>query len=193
MQYQVSYFRTCPTSSGNLCLYRETQSDCRGRCSWPSQSARTALSHSFAPVEQPASRDFIRYIRPAADNLFLRSGNTVKNNFTMGIRQQKGIHWHGFAFSNLISSPGHDGSASSRLVKRLDEIRSFYMQMPGTLQSATLSKDACRWLVYISEFINSLYMFGIKSDKHNTSCRREAQLFKECYDIDTLHSGTLFE
>jgi hypothetical protein len=39
-----------------------------------------ACSLPFAHVEHPAFRDFIRYLRPAADTLLPRSGDTVKNN-----------------------------------------------------------------------------------------------------------------
>ena len=39
-----------------------------------------ACSLPFAHVEQPAFRDFIRYIRPAVDDLLPRSGDTVKND-----------------------------------------------------------------------------------------------------------------
>jgi hypothetical protein len=39
-----------------------------------------ACSLPFSHVEHPAFRDFIRYLRPAADALLPRSGDTVKND-----------------------------------------------------------------------------------------------------------------
>jgi hypothetical protein len=48
-----------------------------------------ACSLPFAHVEQPAFRDFIRYIRPAADDLLPRSGDTVKNDLQWGYDNKK--------------------------------------------------------------------------------------------------------
>ena len=48
-----------------------------------------AYSLPFAYVEQPAFCDFIRYIRPAADDLLPRTGDTVKNDLHWGYDNKK--------------------------------------------------------------------------------------------------------
>ncbi|KAI7770097.1 hypothetical protein LZL87_013720 [Fusarium oxysporum] len=48
-----------------------------------------ACSLPFAHVEQPAFRDFIRYLRPAADDLLPRSANTVKADLQWGYDNKK--------------------------------------------------------------------------------------------------------
>ncbi|KAJ3453656.1 hypothetical protein MRS44_017903 [Fusarium solani] len=48
-----------------------------------------ACSLPFAHVEQPAFRDFIRYICPAADDFLPRSGDTVKNDLQWGYDNKK--------------------------------------------------------------------------------------------------------
>lgn len=48
-----------------------------------------ACSLPFAHVEQPAFRDFIRYIRPAADDFLPRPGDTVKNDLQWGYDNKK--------------------------------------------------------------------------------------------------------
>ncbi|KAK2468861.1 hypothetical protein H9L39_19453 [Fusarium oxysporum f. sp. albedinis] len=48
-----------------------------------------ACSLPFAHVEQPAFRDFIRYICPAADDFLPRSGDTIKNDLQWGYDNKK--------------------------------------------------------------------------------------------------------
>ncbi|KAL5592831.1 hypothetical protein FOBRF1_013139 [Fusarium oxysporum] len=48
-----------------------------------------ACSLPFAHVEHPAFRDFIRYLRPAADDLLPRSANTVKADLQWGYDNKK--------------------------------------------------------------------------------------------------------
>ncbi|KID81002.1 Ribonuclease H-like protein [Metarhizium guizhouense ARSEF 977] len=48
-----------------------------------------ACSLPFAQVEHPAFRDFIRYLRPAADDLLPRSGDTVKTDLQWGYDNKK--------------------------------------------------------------------------------------------------------
>ncbi|KAK2470914.1 hypothetical protein H9L39_17145 [Fusarium oxysporum f. sp. albedinis] len=48
-----------------------------------------ACSLPFAHVEQPAFRDFIRYLRPAADDLLPMSANTVKADLQWGYDNKK--------------------------------------------------------------------------------------------------------
>ena len=48
-----------------------------------------ACSLPFAHVEQPAFREFIRYIRPAADDLLPRCGDTVKNDLQCAYDNKK--------------------------------------------------------------------------------------------------------
>ena len=48
-----------------------------------------ACSLPFAHVEHPAFRDFIRYLRPAADDLLPRSGDTVRNDLQWGYDNKK--------------------------------------------------------------------------------------------------------
>jgi hypothetical protein len=48
-----------------------------------------ACSLPFAQVEHPAFRDLIRYLRPAADDLLPRSGDTVKTDLQWGYDNKK--------------------------------------------------------------------------------------------------------
>lgn len=48
-----------------------------------------ACSLPFAHVEQPAFRDFVRYLCPAADDLLPRSANTVKADLQWGYDSKK--------------------------------------------------------------------------------------------------------
>jgi hypothetical protein len=48
-----------------------------------------SCSLPFAHIEDPSFRDFIRYIRPAADDLLPRSGDTVKSDLQWGYDNKK--------------------------------------------------------------------------------------------------------
>ena len=61
-----------------------------------------ACSLPFAHIEAPAFRDFIRYIRPAADDLLPRSGDTVKKDLQWGYDNKKDFVRR--ALQNALSS-----------------------------------------------------------------------------------------
>ncbi len=50
-----------------------------------------ACSLPFSRIEQPAFRDFVRYICPAADDILPRSGSTIKDDLQRGYEKKKEI------------------------------------------------------------------------------------------------------
>ncbi|KAK8912227.1 putative AC transposase [Metarhizium anisopliae] len=61
-----------------------------------------ACSLPFSHIEQPAFRDFIRYICPAADDILPMSGSTAKNDLQKGYEEKKEVVKR--ALQNALSS-----------------------------------------------------------------------------------------